>query len=100
MAKLRMFAIFDSKAAAYLPPFFLPEIGQAHRLFGDCCRNPEHEFGKHPEDYTLFILGFFDVPSGQFEKMKNGNEVICNGLECLIQNVRGAQLALVEGEQK
>lgn len=91
-----MFAIFDSKAGAFLTPFFMPEIGQAHRVFGDCCRDPKHEFGKHPEDYTLFILGYFDLTNGHVERMKQGNEAVCNGVETLVKRVSEAQLSLVE----
>ncbi len=56
----RIFVIFDAKARAYLPPFFLPEAGQATRAFSDMVNNPEHQFGLHPEDYTLFEIGTFD----------------------------------------
>lgn len=65
--KFKCFTVYDDKAKAYLPPFFLPEIAQAVRTFGDCATDPKHEFGKHPEDYTLFQLGDFDSSSGVME---------------------------------
>jgi len=56
----KMFSIYDSKAQAYITPFFMPEQAMAVRVFADAVNNPEHEFGKHPEDYTLFYLGGFE----------------------------------------
>ncbi len=55
-----MFAIYDDKAKAYLPPFFLPTKEMAQRTFSDCINDSQHAFGLHPEDYTLFHLGGFD----------------------------------------
>lgn len=62
--KLKMFAVFDVKAAAYLAPFFLPTVGQAVRAFADASNDPSTMFAKHPEDYTLFHVGEFDDSSG------------------------------------
>lgn len=55
-----IFTIHDNKAQAYLPPFFLHAAGMAKRTFADCCNDPDHAFGKHPEDYTLFQIGSFN----------------------------------------
>lgn len=65
--KQRIFTIYDDKAKAYLPPFFLPEMGMATRAFSDCVNDPKHNFGLHPSDYTLFCCGIFDDKSGLFE---------------------------------
>ena len=58
--KTYIFTIHDSKANAYLPPFFLPEKGMATRTFMDCVNSEGHQFAAHPYDYTLFCLGTFD----------------------------------------
>lgn len=62
----QIFSVFDEKANAYLPPFYLPEIGMAKRTFQDCVNSESHAFGKHPEDYTLLHMGEFDDTSGAF----------------------------------
>lgn len=62
--KLKIFAIYDDKACAYLPPFFLPTKNMAIRAFGDCANDPKHQFGSNPADYTLFELGEFDDTLG------------------------------------
>lgn len=63
----QMFSVYDSKTAAYLPPFFMQTKGQALRAIGDCANDREHTFHKHPEDYTLFYLGTYDDVSSKFE---------------------------------
>lgn len=77
-----MFTIYDDKAKAYLPPFFLPEVGQAIRTFADCVNDPkgEHAFSRHPADYTLFLVGEFDQSSGRME-VALALEALANGLE-------------------
>lgn len=64
----KIFTIYDQKAKAHLPPFFLPEEGQAIRQFIDCVNNPEHPFGAHPEDYTLKNIGIFNDINAHIEK--------------------------------
>ena len=61
----KMFGIFDEKAKAYKPPFFLPEEGQAVRAFGDAANNKELDVGRHPSDFSLWCLGTFDDNSGE-----------------------------------
>ena len=67
---LKMFSVFDAKADAFLPPFFLHNNGLALRTFGDACNMKDHQFGKHPEDYTLFELGAFEDGSGTLKYTK------------------------------
>lgn len=75
--KLLCFAIWDEKAKAYLPPFFLPAVGVAVRAFSDCVNDPGHAFGRNPHDYTLFQLSAWDDQSGCFGD--TNVESICNG---------------------
>lgn len=63
---LKMFTVYDSKAEAYLPPFYLAASGQAVRTFADTANDPNHAFGKHPSDYTLFEIGVFDDQHASF----------------------------------
>jgi len=64
---LQIFTVYDSKAEAFLAPFFLKARGQAIRSFTDTCNDPEHAFYKHPSDYTLFALGEYDDAQAAFE---------------------------------
>ena len=62
--KMKIFAVYDEKASAFLQPFFMQTRGQATRAFGDECRKPESSFGAHAEDFTLFEIGEYDQASG------------------------------------
>lgn len=66
-----MFAIYDCKADAYLIPFYLPNNDVALRVFEDCVNDPEHQWGKHPADYTLFQLGIYDDSTGTHTLIDN-----------------------------
>ena len=72
------YTVYDQKAETFMPPFFVPSKGLAIRAFEDCINSPDHHFGKHPADYTLFFLGGFDTDTGEFsgiEKSSVGNGV-------------------------
>lgn len=63
--QLKMFTVHDSKAEAFLQPFYDQTTASARRAFGAACNDAEHSFCKFPGDYTLFELGEFDQASGQ-----------------------------------
>lgn len=79
--RLHIFSVFDTKAKAYLPPFFLPSDEVATRAFRDCVNSNDHQFGKHPEDYTLHRLGTFEDSEGQIQPTELA-ELVCSGLQC------------------
>jgi len=64
--KHNIFTIYDSKAHAYLTPFFLHNEDMAIRIFADCINDQSHQFGKHPEDYTLFHIGSWNDDKSKF----------------------------------
>jgi len=61
---MNIYTIYDIKADAYLTPFFLPTDGMATRTFSDCANDPQHQFGKHPEDYILWKIATYDDSIG------------------------------------
>lgn len=80
--KHNVFCIYDSKAQAFLTPFFLPTVGMAVRVFSDCVNSDDHQFGKHPEDYTLFHLGTWDDATCVFDRL-DSKKALNNGVEVL-----------------
>jgi hypothetical protein len=66
---LKIFSIYDEKAGAFLPPFFLPTVGMATRTFKDCCNSLDHAFGLNPADYTLFELGDFSDKTAHIQTL-------------------------------
>lgn len=73
----KVFAIYDSKAQAYYPPFFQATVGLATRIFGDMANNPESTVGRYPADYTLFEIGTYD---DQTAKMVAGKAHVSHGI--------------------
>ena len=61
----RIYAGFDSKAAAFLQPFFAKNDAVAIRFFQAACGDPEHFFCRNPEDYTLWRIGEWSEDSGE-----------------------------------
>jgi hypothetical protein len=66
---LKIFTVFDCKAEAYLQPFFMKSKGEAIRAFSDTSNDQNHNFGKHPEDFTLFELGTYDESNASIEML-------------------------------
>ncbi len=62
---LKMFSMYDTKADAFITPFFLHNEKMALRAIYDASTSPTHMFSKHPEDYALYLLGEFDDTNGQ-----------------------------------
>jgi hypothetical protein len=75
---LKCFSIYDEKAKAFLPPFYLPQEGMAIREFASAANDPDTNIGKYPQDYTLFTLGTFDDENGAIHVTKQS---IGNGVE-------------------
>lgn len=58
-------SIHDSKAEAWINPMTFQSRAQAVRSFSDAIQDGQSEFSKHPEDYSLFMLGEFDQRTGE-----------------------------------
>lgn len=61
------YSVFDSKLVSFTPPFQALRDEAAIRQFGDWVNdtNPQNTLAKHPEDYSLFRVGWFDADTGQ-----------------------------------
>lgn len=64
MIELGLYSIFDVKAKAFLAPFSIANDSMAVRSFGDAVNDPSVQFFKHPEDYTLYRVGTFNLEKG------------------------------------
>lgn len=61
---LKVFSVFDTKAEAYIPPFYCATSGIAVRNFEQAANEEGHAFQMHAQDYCLFELGEFDDHTG------------------------------------
>lgn len=59
-----LFCVYDLAAGMYLDPFVAPSIEFAIRSFREAANDPDHQFSRFPEDYTLFHIGEFDGETG------------------------------------
>jgi len=63
--KIKMFSLYDSKAEAFGPPFFLQSTGQAVRALMDISNDPQSMVGRHPADFVLYEVGEYDDSSAE-----------------------------------
>lgn len=66
----KIFSVYDSKAEAYLQPFFCSTTGLAVRNFETAVNSSDHIFAAHAGDYTLFEIGTFNDASGITEPLE------------------------------
>lgn len=66
MQKLDMFSIYDSKASAFLQPFFSKNSDTAIREFTAAVNQSNGNFQEFTEDFSIFTLGTFDQDEGKF----------------------------------
>lgn len=62
--QILMFSVYDSKAEAYMKPFYSLTNGVAIRMMQEAISDKTHDFCKYPGDYTLFQIGIFDDFTG------------------------------------
>lgn len=65
--KLQVMCAYDSKARAFLMPFYTSQVAVGVRSFAEAANTPTHQMYHHPEDFTLFHLGTFDDDNATFE---------------------------------
>ena len=78
-----IFSIQDSKAEAYMRPFFANARGIAIREFTNLVNDKNHPVGQHPMDYTLFQIGTWDEDDGVLRG--DVPQAIANGLDVEIK---------------
>lgn len=80
--KLVVVSIKDAALGAYSRPAFVPTVGAAQRSFMDEINNPQSEAAKHPKDYDLYLLGYFDDVTGQFSN-EESPKILLRGFNCV-----------------
>lgn len=75
--KLLAFTVHDSKADAFLRPYFADTVGLAVRAITEAVNDPSHDFHKHAEDFTMYEIGYFDPIKGVIVPREKGPVVVC-----------------------
>lgn len=79
--KLEVYTVYDNAVGAFLRPFFVRSRGEAIRSFTDAVNDPKSEIGSHREDFTLFMIGYYDDNAGLVSSIATPDRVI-SALEC------------------
>lgn len=77
----RMYAIRDDKMAEFDRPCIIQNDDVACRMLGDTIRNCDKSsaLALHPEDFTMWFIGFFDATTGAIQAPEDGACIVCRG---------------------
>lgn len=92
--KMFIYSIYDTASAAYMRPFFQQSDGQALRSFSDIANDPNHDIGRHPEDYTLVRIGTFNDQTGKIDP--ENPESLITGLESVAAKRADTRLEAIQ----
>ncbi len=62
---LKIFSIYDSKAEAFIQPFFSPTTATAIRQMEQAVNDETTDFNRYSGDYTLFEIGSWNENKGE-----------------------------------
>lgn len=79
---MKVFAVHDSKAEAFLQPFFSQTVATALRSFAQAAQDEQHQFHTHAGDYSLFQIAEYDEQTGRIKPL-DSNVLLGNALEYL-----------------
>lgn len=68
--KTEVLSVYDSKARAFVQPWFAVNLAVAARSFADAVNDPTQVVYRNPEDFTLYHLGSFDDNTGRFDQLE------------------------------
>ena len=92
--RLNVYSIFDVAAGAYARPFFLQSDAAALRAFGDEAVGADNPISAHPEDYSLFRIGYWDDNKGKL--VGESPECLATALEVVAQRQKVDRAAVHE----
>lgn len=90
----RVFAVYDSKAEAYLQPFFCPTVGMALRSWEQAAQNPQTDFHQYAGDYTLFEIGTYNDQTGEMQPMLPAFQNHGTALSMISKNIKNQNVRL------
>lgn len=81
----KVFSLYDSKAQAFGPPFYMQTRGMAVRALADTVQDNNSMVSRHPEDYVLYQIAEFDDNTAEY-KNKNPHELVSMASDFKKQN--------------
>lgn len=89
---IQTFAVYDSKAKAYMQPFFMHNPEMAIRSFTQSVTNEDTLFNQNPLDYTLFQIAEYDDEIGKILSLHVPEQLIT--AQQALNNFQSMQLKL------
>lgn len=80
-----VYSVFDTKAEAFLRPFFVPTHGLAIRSFENEVLTDGSPMNMNPEDYSLFQIGVFVDDDASFESVVPP-KVVLTGVQVFVKS--------------
>lgn len=68
--KLNVYSVFDAKLACFGRPWYEMTDASAIRVFTDAVNdgsNVQNQWHRHPEDFSLFVIGTFEDSNGMLK---------------------------------
>lgn len=65
--KLEVMSVYDTKARAFLPPFFVPHVDVGLRSLASAANEPGHQLNRYAADFEIYHLGSWDDGTGVFD---------------------------------
>lgn len=87
MAKYLVCAMRDAAIGAFAAPLIFRSKGECVRSFMDAVSDSSTPMSKHPCDYAMFQLGWYDDIAGMLEPLLQV-ELIITAMECIQSGVR------------
>lgn len=82
MAIFLMCAVKDEAVGAFMAPFVCRSQGEAIRSFSDAVADPKMEFGRHPADYGLYVVGEWDDHAGIVRELTQ-HQLLIKAEDCM-----------------
>ncbi len=92
--KMLAFTVYDEKSEAFAQPFFTTAIGVASRMFSEWANDDTILIGRHPEDYTLYHVGYFETHDA---KMSSNDTPSLIGKATDYRKIKGLREAKANG---
>lgn len=68
---LQVMVVYDSKARAFMLPFYVTTVEVGQRAFSEGANTADHQLCKAPNDFTLFHLGSYNDDKAEFSFLPN-----------------------------
>lgn len=79
--KKRLYTILDVKIEETMDVVTYPTDAAAIRAFVNTCQDPNHEFHRFSEDFTLWHVGFYSTHDMEIEKATP--KQIARAIDCI-----------------